>query len=124
MFEGPSGLDGGAVLNEAGNFGVTGYSPPNFLAFNTGAVLRDGGIPRGPETIRFSRAVSYVEMLAGSNDGGSLGMQAYDSIGSLVDSESISLSSAMQPVSVSGAGIVRVVVSASASVFVLDDLAL
>src|SRR3954453_23286232 len=35
----PKTLDGGAILNECSNFAVTGYSPPNFLAFNCNASL-------------------------------------------------------------------------------------
>ena len=34
-FAGPGGFDGGAILDECSGFGISGYSPPNFLAFNT-----------------------------------------------------------------------------------------
>ena len=54
QFSEPGSLDGGAILNECGGFGVTGHSPPNVLAFDNGAQLSDGGIPRGPETISFA----------------------------------------------------------------------
>src|SRR5262245_9362983 len=49
-FSGPGGNDGGAILNQSGNFGVPALSTPNFLAFNSGARMQDGGIPIGPET--------------------------------------------------------------------------
>src|SRR5215211_3584187 len=39
-FTGASPDNGGAILDECANFGVTGYSPPNFLAFNCGTTLR------------------------------------------------------------------------------------
>src|SRR5438552_522217 len=64
IFEGPGGLDGGAVLNENSSFGVSGYSRPNFLAFNTNVMMSDGGLARGPETIRFTPSASFVRLLA------------------------------------------------------------
>ncbi len=48
VFQGPGGNDGGAILDQCGSFGVSGHSPPNFLAFNTGSALSNGGVPRGP----------------------------------------------------------------------------
>ncbi|HEY6866638.1 MAG TPA: hypothetical protein VI792_05230, partial [Candidatus Eisenbacteria bacterium] len=48
-FSGPGALDGGAILDQCGNFGVNGYSPPNFVAFNAGATMANGGVPIGPE---------------------------------------------------------------------------
>ena len=124
IFEGPGGNDGGAILNECSNFGVSGYSSPNFLAFNSHATLSDGGIPRTPETMHFSPAVSQVQVLAGSNSGAGqmLTMEAYNDINVLVDSATITLSQAMTPISVSGIGITTVVVSTSTRAFVLDDL--
>jgi hypothetical protein len=124
IFEGPGGNDGGAILNECGNFGVSGHSSPNFLAFNAGSALSDGGIPRAPETMHFSPAVSQVQFLAGSgfSAGQMLTVEGYNDINLLVDSATITLSPAMSPISVSGIGITTVVVSTSADVFVLDDL--
>src|SRR5215207_9068653 len=46
-FSGPAQLQGGAILNECGNFGVPARSGTNFLAFNRALYGKD------PETIRF-----------------------------------------------------------------------
>jgi hypothetical protein len=69
-FDGPAALDGGAILDECGSFGVSGHSSPNFIAFNTGATLMDGGKPRGPQTIRFDFPLSSVRILAGHASAG------------------------------------------------------
>ena len=125
IFEGPGGNDGGAILHECGNFGVSGHSRPNFLAFNDHAHLSDGGVPRGPETMHFAPPVSTVQISAarGHSSGGTVSLHAYDGSNALVDSATITLSFTLTPVAVSGSGIVRVVVSSTSSVFVLDDLA-
>jgi hypothetical protein len=125
VFSGPSALDGGAILDECGGFGVTGYSPPSFLAFNNGSVLSGGGVPRGPETIWFNHApASFVQISGGSASGAgqTLTMDAYDAGGTLVATNSMTLSSTLQPLSVSYSGIARVVIDTPATVFVLDDL--
>lgn len=57
--------NGGAVLDQCSNFGVTGHSPPNFLAFNCGAVMSDGGIPTLPETIILPSESTGVSLKVG-----------------------------------------------------------
>ena len=123
IFAGPGGNDGGAILNECGNFSVSGQSSPNFLAFNTGSSLSDGGIPRGPESIFFATPVSEVQAnVANGAASGTVTMAAYDAANALVDTMTLTLSAVLRPISVAGENIVRVVVSSTASVFVLDDL--
>jgi hypothetical protein len=124
IFEGPGGMDGGAIVNQCGNFSVSGHSSPNFLAFNSGAILSDGGKPENPETIHFLFPVSSVHILAGSNSdaGKDITMEAYNSLDALMDSDTITLNSTLAPLSVSGYGITRVVISTDASIFILDDL--
>jgi hypothetical protein len=124
IFEGPGGNDGGAILDECSNFGVSGHSSPNFLAFNSGLTMSDGGIPKGPETILFATPVSEVQAIVGSNSGAgqTLTMAAYDAESALVNSATVTLASQMKAIKVSGQGIVRAVISTTASVFVLDDL--
>jgi hypothetical protein len=63
--KGPNAKSGGAVLNECSNFGVTGYSSPNFLAFNCISTLATGGVPFLPETISFKPPVSGVSLKIG-----------------------------------------------------------
>jgi hypothetical protein len=52
-FSGPSALDGAAILHECSGFGVDARSGEAFLALNNGATMLNGGVPRGPITIRF-----------------------------------------------------------------------
>lgn len=98
---------------------------PNFLGINPGAKLIDSGTPRGPETIRFSPAVGYVQMLVGSNaaSGETVTITAYNAAGVQVDTASVVLSAALTPAVVEGPQISRVVVSSiSTTAFVIDDL--
>lgn len=57
---------GGAVLNECGNFGVSGYSAPNYLAFNCTSLLADLSIPQLPETLVFPNDVRGLSLRIGS----------------------------------------------------------
>lgn len=122
MFAGPGGLDGGAVVDQCGSFGVGGYSPPNFLAFNTGAGLNGGGVPRGPETLLFSNVVQNFQMKIGGGSGGTATLLAYDTNNTLLTSSSLTLSSTMQTMQAATSGIARVVISATGSVWVMDDV--
>ena len=119
------GNDGGAILDECGNFDVTGHSPPNFLAFNAEALLNDGGIPRDPETILFSPPYpTSVSFKVGSGaDPGALSADAFDSDDVLVDSQALPmLAAALQSVALNASiGIAKVVVTGP-GVFVIDDL--
>jgi hypothetical protein len=60
--------NGGAILNECSDFGVTGHSSPNFLAFNCDAVMSDGGSPRLPETILLPGEFTNVSLKVGRFD--------------------------------------------------------
>jgi hypothetical protein len=123
-FSGPAALDGGAILNECGNFGVSGYSSPNFLAFNCEVYMANGGLALGPETLDFSEPMGYVSILAaaGTYAGSPISMVAYDAAGAIITSVSMTLMPNAQLLGVSGCGIVRVVIDGPC-VFVLDDLA-
>ena len=124
-FSGPGSADGLAVLNECGNFGVSGHSSPNFLAANCGSVMQNGGIPWGPETLTFTETIVSCSALVGSNSGQgyALSMAAYDIGGGLVASNTIVLAPEMQLLGVAGAGIRTVVVgNTQPCVWVLDDL--
>ncbi len=123
-FAGPDANGGGAILDQCSNFGVSGFSAPNFLAFNSGATMQNGGIPRTPETMTFSSPMSAVSILVGSADESSLvTLEAYNAGNALVDSDSVNLSANLQLLSVSGPGIVRAVLRGG-NVFVADDLCL
>jgi len=64
-FRGPGGGDdGGAILDKCAGFGVNAHSGLRFLAFNGNAFgsLSDGGTPRGPETILFTKRQKRVSI--------------------------------------------------------------
>jgi hypothetical protein len=123
--KGPGSADGGGVLDQCGSFGVTGFSAPNFLAFNPlGQPFADGGIPADPETVQFKTPVSHVDILAGSGLGAgkTMGLRAFNEQGQLLDQDQIILTPAMQMLSVDAAGIDRVKIVGGAQIFVVDDL--
>jgi hypothetical protein len=124
VFKGPDPLDGAAILDEGAGFGVSGYSAPNFLAFNSSSILSDGGVPGPPEEILFFGHASYVEIFAGSLSGAGnpLTMMAYDADGVLVGSDDLILGAALQPLTITANHIARVVIDSPATAFVLDDL--
>jgi hypothetical protein len=123
VFSGPGGLDGGAILDQCGGFNVTGYSPPNFLAFNIDAVLSNGGVPRGPETLTFSQTVDTVTINAGGDLAGTIMLECFNSGAVSVGSQSITGLSALQPLSVTAPGqIAYCVLSFTGAVAVFDDL--
>jgi hypothetical protein len=78
-FAGPGGNDGGAILNEGGNFGIGARSGTDFLAFNRLATMSDSGIPRDPETVIFDSPVSSVGIwAAGGLVTGLFQLEAFD----------------------------------------------
>jgi len=81
VFAGPGGLDGLAVLTEAGNFHVSGHSPANFLAWNHTAIMSDGGRATGPETLTFAQSAHSVSLRAGCSFGGELTATGLDPSG-------------------------------------------
>lgn len=121
-FFGPGPDDGGAILDESSSFGVTGYSPPNFLAFNTGSVMQNGGIPQGPEMIYFQETVAYVSILAGSSNAGTITMTAFDRDDNVIGDTQITGTDNLQLMSISAENIYRVRISFTGNWLVLDDL--
>ena len=120
VFEGAGGSDGGAVLDQCAGFGVSGISGSNFLAFNPGAVLADGGIAQAPEELRFTTPVSSVQISVASAAPGMFTMQAYRA-GTLIATRSVPLTPTMTPVSILGGGITRVVLLCGTA-FAADNL--
>ncbi|MBU2651956.1 MAG: T9SS type A sorting domain-containing protein [Bacteroidetes bacterium] len=122
VFAGPSMLDGGAILDECSTFPATGYSPPNFLAFNTGGNLMSGGLATGPEDIYFNPPVSYMEIKAGCAAAGTIDMFAYDEQDNIIDYTQITATDPMQVISVSAERIAKVTIQFSGNFLVLDDM--
>jgi len=119
--------NGGAILNECSNFGVTGHSSPNFLAFNADAPMEDGGIPKIPELIIFINPVSSVQINAGVGFGvsGKVVMIAKDPNFNTVGFDVINVASQMQTLIVRANAIKFVIIAGQLSTpwLVLDDLA-
>jgi hypothetical protein len=114
--------NGGAILNEAAGFNVTGHSPPNFVGFNTTSTFSDGGHPVFPQHMQFFPPVTHVEFLVGSKDGATINAEAQTWNGETVDTASIVATSAMQPLVLDGPAITSVVVTSSGDEAVIDDL--
>ncbi|TDM05833.1 MAG: hypothetical protein C4K60_14130 [Ideonella sp. MAG2] len=114
-------LDGGAVLNSSSNFSVTGYSAPNFLAFNCNTTMADGGVPRLPEVIRFASEVSQVSLKIGSgiDVGAKVTMFGIGSQG--VEKKVVTLAAALKTIKFSKP-LTHVMMSAGACKFVVDDI--
>ncbi len=124
-FDGPGPLDGGAILNEAGNFGVLAFSGTDFLAFNRDSKLMDGGIPRDPEEILFDDLQASVSIYAAGGDGvGTFRMDAYDQLNQLVDTDTVGGQDWVQLLVSHPGGIGRVVLTEISGKihFVYDDL--
>lgn len=125
-FTGPGPLDGGAIIDESGNFGVPALSGRNFLAFNRGATMSDGGIPNDPETISFDAAQSFVSIFAsGGFVGATFTIEAFDGMGSSLGSSAISVDPATYgELSIAVEGIRSVTLSQSlgGEFFVYDNL--
>ena len=124
-FVGPATKDGAAILNQASNFGVSGFSTPNFLAINPGAQLSDGGLPRGPQRINFTPSASLVQVNVGSGGGAGtqVTMTAYDVGNNTIGSAQLTLASALDTLRITAPGIAYVTIDAGSANFVMDDLA-
>ncbi len=127
-FSGSGGSNnGGAILNEASNFGVSALSGANFLAFNpnVNVTLANGGLPIDPETINFASPQSLVTLYVatGSNGTASFELEGYQS-SVLVASSTATSTSGYEPLSVSfPSGMNSVVLSGGADrPFVVDNL--
>ena len=124
-FTGLFPLDGGALLDQESNFGVSGYSAPNFLAFNCNGHLSDGGIPRAPERLTFSSLVSSVQINVGSGTsaGAGLTIDAFNDDDQLVGTNFVVLQPELAPLTVAGPNIRYVVIGqVPPCIWVADDL--
>jgi hypothetical protein len=123
-FSGPGANDGGAILDQLGNFGVSAHSGVDFLAFNNGATLNGGGVPRGPETILFSAPVFNVGLwVGGESSGSTYTLEAFDASSSSLGSAIVTPGSGQwSQLSIDTANISRLVLSFDRTYAVVDDL--
>lgn len=105
------------VLNEGSDFGVSGHSPPNFLAWNILAGLTNNSV-----TFEFPVPVSDFSLKTGGNSGGEATVSAYDSSDALFYSTNVPLVSALTTVAVPTAPVSRVVFTTTGGNGVIDDI--
>ena len=105
--------DGGAnVIDECGNFGVSGHSSPKFLSHYE-------GYTPGDVNILFDEPVMRVQINAGKPV--TISMTAYDENDNILGESSLQGSSELAPISVEVDSIRKVVISGN-GIYVLDDL--
>jgi len=122
-FRGNAPLNGGGIVNECGNWGVSGYTPPNFLGLNVNGQYGDGGSATPPQYLFFDNPVGGIRIKAGARDGGTLRMVAYDTSQHVVGTKTITMTPALQTVTIVAPGIKRVSVDVQGvGDFVIDDL--
>lgn len=83
-FAGPAPLDGGAILDTGGGFGVEARSAPNFLSFNRPVLLGNGGFASDPLTLTFTNPISQISIFASGGNSTTFRMQAFDLVGTSV----------------------------------------
>ena len=104
--------DGANVIDECGNFGVSGHSSPKFLSHYETATP-------GDVNILFDEPVIRVQINAGKSV--TITMTAYDENDNILDESSLQGTSELAPISVETDGIRKVVISGN-GIYVLDDL--
>lgn len=123
-FDGPGINDGGAILDDCVDFGVTGHSPPNFLAFSTTAELPGANDPQGPETVTFDYPIVFFEASFGSDASGIVTLTAYKNEIDIVDqiSSSVGDGPGIIRLAVMGKNITKVVFNCTAAYWMVDDI--
>lgn len=114
----------GAVLH-ASTFGISGYSEPNALCFNSASSNADGSKPRLPAIIKFDPPIQYLSLKVGSLSSTGLiaKIKAFSTSLSKIDEDSVSITAAMKTMIVSsGSQNIEILLIQGPSVLVIDDL--
>ncbi|MFB3828160.1 MAG: hypothetical protein ACE15B_15430 [Bryobacteraceae bacterium] len=114
----------GSVLNECSNFQVTGYSAPNFLAWNCNSANFDGTVPKLPEFIGFTGLpVTSVQVKVGSSTdaGKSAALVAFNANFTVIAQQTVTLQPALQLLSTMAKGTAFVAIYGPC-IMVADDL--
>jgi hypothetical protein len=113
----------GAVLDQCSGFSVSGFSPPNFLAWNCEATNSDGTRPALPAEIHFLSRVSEVSIMVGSaaNAGSNARLIAFNSAFEQVDAANVTLAANLKTLAVEASEI-RFVRLTGPCILVADDL--
>lgn len=97
----------GAVLSSVADFGVTGFSPPNMLAYGNSSTFRRTGESMTSDVIRFSAPQDSISFDVGSGFSPLvLELTGYGADGGIVASQMMTLGAALQSVTLGG-GITR-----------------
>lgn len=100
-------IDGeGAVLNECSNFGVSGYSAPNFLAWNCSTANNDGTVPALPLEMKFSRPIASlsIKVASSANAGSTARLRLFNAAHVQTGIVNVALTPATQTLSLARAG--------------------
>ncbi|MGH9158711.1 MAG: hypothetical protein ACRD2X_01830 [Vicinamibacteraceae bacterium] len=103
----------GAILDQASDLGVSGFSPRNFLAYEEFGFIGPPGSGQrtsvASDSLFFSTPRRGISFAAGSGQAGNtLHVRAFDNLGALVASTSLGLTPMLQQISLTGPGIRRV----------------
>ena len=113
----------GGVLNSGSNFGVSGFSPPNFLAFNCGTRNSDNTTPALPLRITFSSLFSRVSMKVGNSGGGIVTLAGLNAANALIALASVNATSALQTQQITRPSpSIKKIVLTGPCVLVVDDI--
>lgn len=118
----------GAVLSSrpgCGDFGVTGYSLPNFVGYNCNGVNSDGTVPALPAEWNYQDLARVVSVRVGSstNQGSLVTLRAFNVAGAQIGSASTTLTPAMKTLTVNaGSRRIKFVRLIGPCVVVLDDI--
>ena len=115
--------NGGAILDQCSNFGVSALSSPNFLAFNNGTAYLGGGVPKLPELFQLPGTYSSISVpLSGGHEPGyPMSIVAFGP-GGIVDSVDLVTSSGWETHTLSGSGISGFVLLGDPLYLVVDDV--
>lgn len=116
----------GAILSSIADFGVTGFSPPNMLAYGNLQTFRRRGVSMTADTIRFSAPQTSVSFDVGAGFSPLvLSVTGFDAGGAMVGMQAITLSPALQTLTLGG-GLTRLELTLVGALefdgFVLDNL--
>ncbi len=103
------------VLNEGGNFGVTGHSAPNFLAWNN-------ALTNQSFTLTFPSPSSGISLRTGSSNGGNVTVTALNGSGTVLQTVNQSLGSALVTINITATNVSSLTFSTTAIAGVVDDV--
>ncbi|MEE4119707.1 MAG: hypothetical protein V2I65_11880 [Paracoccaceae bacterium] len=113
---------GGAILDQGSNFGVSGFSPTNFLAYNSGANFSSGGAVSNGDTMTFGSDQTSVSFYAATRFSATLTVEAFDAAANSLGTRQVVIDSDGELVQLQLGGIRSLSYVTDNSDWVLDDL--